>query len=182
MTITPIDIQQHQFKTRPIGYEKSGVDHYLEQIAEELESYHRQVQELKEELARSKAALQEMRQRESSVKETLLTAQQVTEEIKANAHKEAEISLAEAELEAERIIHDAENRRLQLLNEIQEIRRQKVSFESSLRGLVEGHLRMLDIEALPTEEGAPVAQIISEIEPMPNEALSGQNDTDRQDR
>lgn len=181
MSITPIDIQQHQFKTRPIGYEKSGVDHYLEQIAEELENYHRQVQELKEELTHTKATLQEMQQRESAVKETLLTAQQVTEDMKANAHKEAEIALAEAELEAERIIYDAEKRRLQLLNEIQEIRRQKVSFESSLRGLVEGHLRMLDIEVLSAEEGAQVAQIVSEIEPL-GEVLPEQNDEDPQGR
>lgn len=182
MSITPIDIQQHQFKTRPIGYEKGGVDHYLEQIAEELENYHRQVQELKEELTHTKAALQEMRQRESAVKETLLTAQQVTEEIKANAHKEAEIYLAEAELEAERIIYDAEKRRLQLRNEIQEIRRQKISFESSLRGLVEGHLRMLDIEALPEHEEAPVAQIVSEVEPLAREFLPEQNGEDQQGR
>ena len=32
MAITPIDIQQHQFKTRPIGYEKYGVDEFLEQL------------------------------------------------------------------------------------------------------------------------------------------------------
>ncbi len=181
MTITPIDIQQHQFKTRFIGYEKGGVDHYLEQLAEELERYHRQVQELKEELAHTKAALQEMLQRESTIKETLLTAQQVTEELKANAHKEAEISLAEAELEAERIVRDAENRRLYLLNEIQEVRRQKISFESSLRGLVEGHLRMLDIEALPMDGNAPVAQTASEIEPLVREVLPGPNDEGRQD-
>lgn len=175
MSITPIDIQQHQFKTRPIGYEKSGVDHYLEQIAEELEGYHRQVQELKEELALTKAALEEMRQRESAVKETLLTAQQVTEDIKTNALKEAEISLAEAELEAERIIYDAARQRLQLLNEVQEIRRQKVSFESSLRGLVEGHLRMLDIDILPPAEGVSVGQIDSENTPLPGELLSEKN-------
>lgn len=182
MTITPIDIQQHQFKTRPLGYEKSGVDHYLEQIAEELENYHRQVQELKEELAHTKAALQEIRQREAAVKETLLTAQQVTEEIKANAHKEAEISLAEAELEAERIIYHAECRRNQLIDEIQEIKRQKISFESSLRSLVDSHLRMLDIGALPSEERAPVAQIVSEVEPVVSETLPEQNDEDSQGR
>jgi cell division initiation protein len=182
MTITPIDIQQHQFKTRPIGYEKSGVDHYLEQIAEELENYHRQVQELKEELAHAKTALQEMRQREAAVKETLLTAQQVTEEIKANAHKEAEISMAEAELEAERIIYHAECRRNKLIDEIQEIKRQKISFESSLRSLVESHLRMLDIEVLPSEERVPAAQLVSEIEPSASEILPDQNDEDPQGR
>ncbi len=152
MTISPIDIQQHQFKSRLIGYEKSGVDHYLELIAEELERYHRQVQELKEELSHTRASLQELRQRESTVKETLMTAQQITGEIKSNAHKEAEICLAEAELEAEQIVREAQNRRAQLLNEIQEIRRQKVSFESSLRGLVEAHLRMLNLEPLSLDD------------------------------
>ncbi len=181
MTITPIDIQQHQFKTRPIGYEKGGVDHYLEQIAEELERYHRQVQELKEELARTKVALQEMQQRESTVKETLLTAQQVTEDLKANAHKEAEISLAEAELEAENIVRGAENLRMHLLNEIQEIKCQKVSFESALRGLIEGHMRMLDLEAPPMAEPWRVAPTVTEIEPTDTTVLPEQNDEGRQD-
>ncbi len=182
MAISPIDIQQHQFKTRPIGYEKGGVDHYLEQIAEELENYHRQVQELKEELVRTKAALQEMRLRESAVKDTLLTAQKVTEEIKTNAHKEAEISLAEAELEAERIVYLAECRRQQLLDEIRDIKCQKVSFESALRGLVDGHLRMLDINRSEEEESATVKQIVTDIEPSAPEALPDSNEDRRQDR
>lgn len=182
MTITPIDIQQHRFKTRAIGYEKTGVDHYLEQIAEELERYHRQVQELKEELARTKAALQEMQQREATIKETLLTAQQVTEELKATAHREAEIALAEAELEAERIVYHAECRRRQLLDKIQEIKCQKVSFESALRGLVEGHLRLLDINRLAEEETGKTEQIVTDIEPTAPETLPGLNEEGRQDR
>lgn len=182
MAITPIDIQQHQFKTRPIGYEKSGVDHYLEQIAEELENYHRQVQELKEELVRTKAALQEMRQRESAVKETLLTAQQLTEEIKANAHKEAEIFMAEAELEAERIVYHAECQRKHLLDEIREIKCQKVSFESSLRGLVDSHLRLLDIDRLDEGESAKIEQTSTDIESSAPEALPDLNEADQQDQ
>lgn len=167
MTISPIDIQQHQFKSRLVGYEKSGVDHYLELIAEELERYHRQVQELKEELSHAKASLQELRQRESTVKETLMTAQQITGEIKSNAHKEAEICLAEAELEAERIVREAQNRRLQMLNEIQEIRRQKVSFESSLRGLVEAHLRMLNLDPLSLDDVSVEGRWTPAIESAP---------------
>ncbi len=173
MSITPIDIQQHQFKTRPLGYEKSGVDHYLEQIAEELENYHRQVQELKEELAHTKAALEEMRQREAAVKDTLLTAQQVTEDLRANAHKEAEIALAEAELEAERIIYHAECQRKQLLDEIQEIKRQKISFESSLRSLLESHLRFLDMDSLPEKQADRPGLLEADIEPSAESTVSG---------
>ncbi len=148
MTITPIDIQQQRFKTRPMGYEKVGVDHFLEQVAEELEQYHRMIQELKEELARTRASLNEMRDREEMLKETLMTAQRMTEEVKANALKEAEILMAEAGLKAERIIQEAEDQRNQLLNEVQEIKRQKATFQSALRGLVESHLHLLDFEAI----------------------------------
>lgn len=148
MAITPIDIQQHQFKTRPLGYEKGGVDHFLELVADELERLHRQGQELKEELARTRSALEEMRSREMTLKETLLTTQKVTDDLKANARREAEIVLAEAELRAERIVRDAEERRFHLIGEIQEIKRQKISFESSLRALVEGHMRLLDLDVV----------------------------------
>lgn len=151
MTITPIDIQQHRFKSRPMGYEKAGVDRLLEQVADELERYHRQVQELKEELSRNRAALSEMRQREEMLKKTLLMAQQMTEDIKANALKEAEILIAEAGMQAEKIVQEAENQRSRLIGEIREIKQQKVNFESSLRGLIDGHLRILDLETFPGE-------------------------------
>jgi len=152
MRITPIDIQQHQFKTRLLGYDTAGVDHFLEMVADELERLHRSGQELKEELARTRAALEEMRQRESTLKETLLTTQKVSDDIKRNARNEADIIITDAELKAERIVRDAEERRVQLINEIQEIKRQKISFETSLRAMVESHLRLLDLEVVQIEE------------------------------
>ena len=122
MAITPIDIQQHQFKTRPIGYEKYGVDEFLEALAEEVEKVLRQNQELREELARTRAALDEMKQRETTLKETLVTTQKMVKDIKANANKEADIIFSDAQLKAERIVRDADERRIQLITEIQEIR------------------------------------------------------------
>lgn len=152
MGITPIDIQQHRFKSRPFGYEKDAVDRFLELVAEEMERLARQVQELKEELSRTRSGLDEMQARETTLKETLLTAQRITDELKANARKEAEIIIAEAELRAERVIRDAEDRRLHLIGEIQEIKRRKVSFEVSLRALLDSHSRMLELDLLPAGE------------------------------
>ena len=144
MRVTPIDIQQQQFKTRPLGYEKGGVDQFLELVADELEALIRQNQDLKEELARQRVVLEEMRGREQTLKDTLLTTQKMTDDLKANARKEAEIVLAEAQLRAERVVRDAEERRIALIGEIQEAKRQKISFETSLRVVVESHLRLLD--------------------------------------
>jgi cell division initiation protein len=153
MSITPIDIQQQQFRTRPLGYEKAGVDHFLELLAEELERLHRQNQETREELARTRTSLEEMRARELLLKETLLTTQKMTDDLKANARKEAEIIVAEAELQAEGIVRAAEQRRIQLINEVQELKRQKVSFETSLRAVVESHLRLLDFDVVSLQGG-----------------------------
>ena len=162
MSITPIDIQQHQFKNRLFGYDPAGVDHFLELIAEELERLNRLNQDLKDELTRSKASLHEMRQREATLKETLLTTQRVTEELKANARKEGEIIVADSVLKAEKIVHDAEARRIKLINEIQELRHQKVTFETSLRSLVENHLRLLDLDVVALERSKGEEALLDE--------------------
>lgn len=173
MNITPIDIQQQQFKTRPLGYDKAGVDRFLELIADELERLHKERQELKEELSRIRATVEEMREREATLKETLVTTQKMTDELKANARRESEIILADAQLRAERIVRDAEERRIQLIGEIQEIKRQKISFESSLRALVESHMRLLDLEVLQVEKGTE-ANLLEE--PLPFEKGAAEDD------
>ncbi len=153
MGITAIDIQQHQFKTHPFGYEKAGVDRFLELVAEEMERLARQNQEIKDELARTRNALEEMRRREATLKDTLVTAQKVTDDLKNNARKEAEIILAEAALKGERIVAEAEERRSQIAREIQDLKRARASFEVALRALAENHLRLLDTD--PKELQSP---------------------------
>jgi cell division initiation protein len=148
MRVTPIDIQQQQFKSRLMGYDKAGVDQFLEVLAGELERLLRQNQDLQEELAHTRSALTEMREREATLKETLLTTQKVTDELKSNARREAEVLLANAEMRAERLMHNAEERRRHLIEGIQEIRRQKIDFETSLHSLLQKHLRMLELNTL----------------------------------
>jgi cell division initiation protein len=162
MRISPIDIQQKQFKSRPLGYEKAGVDQFLEILAEELERLIRQNQDLQEELARARATLTEMRGREETLKETLVTTQRVTEELKAAARREVDVMLAEAEIKADRLMHHAEERRQQLIDEIQEIKRQKIDFEISLRGLLEKHIRMLDLNSVAIEQKNAEARLLDE--------------------
>lgn len=173
MRISPIDIQQQQFKSRPFGYEKSGVDRFLESLAEELERLLRQNQDLQEELAHTKASLGEMRAREETLKETLVTTQKVTEELKANARREVDVLMAEAEIKAERLMRNAEERRVQLIEEIQETKRQKIDFEVSLRGLLEKHIRMLDLNSVGIEQQSADARLLEE--PLPFVSDSAQD-------
>ena len=165
MRISPIDIQQKQFKSRPFGYEKTGVDQFLEMLAEELERLIGKNQNLQESLDRVNATLSEMREREETLKETLVTTQKITTELKSTARREVDVMMAEAEIKAERLMHNAEERRGQLIEEVQEIKRQKIDFEVSLRGLLEKHIRMIDLNTVALD--APDADARMLEEPLP---------------
>jgi len=95
-----------------------------------------------------------------------MTAQQVTEELKENARKEAEVMIAEAHLEGEHVVRDAAERRIQLLSEIQDLKRQKISFESGLRSLIEGHLKLLDLDVMQLEEEERQASLLDHARPL----------------
>jgi cell division initiation protein len=144
MKISPMDIQQQQFKGKMFGgLDAEDVDAFLQSVAGEMEELIRENGELKERLNRNATAIAEMEARESQLRETMLAAQRITEEMKANAQREAHLVVSEAELKGERIIADAERKLVDLNNQIQELRRDKVQFESGFKGLLDTYYKLL---------------------------------------
>lgn len=147
MNITPLDIQQQQFKGKMLGgLDPNDVDAFLQIVAAEMETLIRENTELKEQGRKVALQLEELSQREVTLRETMLAAQKISEEMKANAQKEAKLMVSEAELKGERIVAEAENRLLQLQNQIHDTRRQKTQFESNLKSLLEAHLKLLSLD------------------------------------
>jgi len=144
MKISPLDIQQQQFKVKTFrGLDPEDVDAFLQTVAGEMEGLIRENNELKEQLSRHTRDALDMAERERELRETLLSAQRVIEEMKANAHKEAELIVSEAELKGERIVADAERQLGDLKSRIEEVRRQKIQFEMSFKGLLDSFSRQL---------------------------------------
>ncbi|KAA0891257.1 DivIVA domain-containing protein [Oryzomonas rubra] len=144
MKITPLDIQQQQFKGKMLGgLDPEDVDAFLQSVASEMENLLRENNELKEQQARHNREMAEMGEKEKDLRETMLAAQRITEEMKANAQKEASLLISEAELRAERIVMDAERQLGDLKARIEEVRRQKVQFEISLKALLDSYARQL---------------------------------------
>jgi cell division initiation protein len=144
--ITPLDIQQQQFKGKLFGgLNPDDVDSFLQSVAQEMENLNRENATFREQVQKMSAEAEVLAQREMDLRETLLAAQKITVEMKNNAQKEAELIVAEAEVRAEKIIAEAENKLIQLRNDIQELRRQKSQFETSFRSLLESHNKMLSL-------------------------------------
>lgn len=151
MKLTPLDIQQQQFRTALMGFEKKEVDTFLDLLANDVEELIRENKKLEGELRKKEADIQEFRERERTLKETMLTATQITEDIKQNARKEAEIVIAQAEQQAEQIIQNAHTRLVRIMEDLDEMRRQKAQFEASLRSMIQTHNKLLD--AMGEREG-----------------------------
>jgi cell division initiation protein len=146
MKITPIDIQQQQFKGKMLGgLDPEDVDAFLQAVAQEMEGLLRENNELREQLNRNAAAMTAMEGQEAKLRDAVLAAQNIAEDMKANARKEATLLVSEAELKGERIIAAAEQKLLELNSQVQDLRREKLQFESSLKSLLDAHYKMLSI-------------------------------------
>ena len=145
MKITPLDIQQQQFKTRFRGFDFREVDAFLEQIAETVEGLQKKNQERSDEVRRLELEIKGYRQREETFKRALLNSQKVLDQMKDNARKSAELIIAEAEVKAEKILNKAHNRLAQLHEDIAELKRQRTQIEVQISSIIEAHSRLLEI-------------------------------------
>ena len=144
MKISPLDIQQQQFKVKTFrGLDPEDVDAFLQTVADEMEGLIRENSQMKEQQSQQSREMLDMAEKERELRETLLSAQRVIEEMKANARKEAQLIVSEAELKGERIVADAERQLGELKSRIEDIRRQKIQFEISFKGLLESFSRQL---------------------------------------
>jgi cell division initiation protein len=158
MNLTPLDITQKQFRTGFRGLDREEVEAFLSLVASEVEGLVREVTSLREAVQRKDEELLEHRGRERALQETLVTAQKASGEIREAARKEAEITLSDAELQAEKIVQSAHGRFLKVVDDINEMKRQRVQFEAGLKTLVESHLKLLDaFREAPREEAIPFA-------------------------
>jgi len=146
MKITPLDIQQQQFKAKMFrGLDPDDVDTFLQTVSQEMEDLIRENSELKEQLRRNAEAMAELSSREVQLRDTMLAAQKITEEMKNNSQKEATLIISEAELKADKILADANLKLAQLGSQIQDLRREKLQFETALKSLLDTHYKMLTL-------------------------------------
>jgi cell division initiation protein len=154
MNITPLDITQKVFHRVFRGLDPEEVEAFLGLVAVEFEALVKEVLALREDNQRKAEDLAEFKSRERALHETLVTAQRASEEIRESARKEAEITLADAELQAEKIVQAAHGRFLRIVDDINELKRQRLQFETNVRTLVESHVKLLDAFREPSREEA----------------------------
>jgi cell division initiation protein len=145
MKITPLDIQQQQFKVRFRGFDIREVDAFLEKVADSVSVVQSENKDIREELSRLKVEIQGYKEREETFKRAMLNSQKVLEQMKDNARKSAEIIIADAEVKAEKILNRSHARLSQLHEDIAELKRQRIQLEVQIRSIIEAHSKLLEV-------------------------------------
>jgi len=158
MKITPLDIQQQQFRVRFRGFDMVEVDNFLDLLANEFEELLKENSQIREEDRRKLERINQLEAGEKELRDTLVSVQRIAEEMKNNARKEGELIIEEAKLNARKILEAAQAQALHIEAEINQLKRQRAEFEASLRATVEMHWRLLEstqeepAESTPAEE------------------------------
>jgi len=145
MKITPIEIQQQQFKVRFRGFDVREVDNFLEQLTDTFELLQQENKNAQDEIQRIKLESRGYKEREETFKRAMLNSQKVLDQMKENARKSAELIVAGAEVKAEKILNRAHKRLAQLHDDISELKRQRIQIEVQIRSTIESHTKLLEI-------------------------------------
>jgi cell division initiation protein len=146
MRITPLDIQQMEFRVKMRGYDRREVRQFLEEAAEAVEMLTRENGQLRDKLAFAEAQLSELRKAEQTLSQALLTAQALTDNLKASAQRDADQIIKEAELSGAEMLRDARNELSALQRELYDLRKQRLLGIERLRSTLQTFARVLEIE------------------------------------
>ena len=91
MLLTPLDIQNKEFRRAFRGYHDEQVDEFLDQIIKDYTELMNESIVLKEQVEGLRGQLGQYHQLEETLNKTLIVAQQTAEEVRSNARKEAEV-------------------------------------------------------------------------------------------
>jgi len=113
--MTPIEIQNKEFKKSFGSYKASEVDDFIEKVYSEFDRLYRENTELKGKLTVYTEKVESYVAIEKTLQNTLIIAQSTSEDVIQNARKRAETIIKEGEMHAEAIISKG-NKKLTDLN------------------------------------------------------------------
>lgn len=144
MRITPLDVRNHVFPRRWLGYDREEVDAFLRMISSDYETSLRELQRLRDQVGQLEGRVKELLGNERLLQETLTSAQKLSEDLKQTAVKEAELIVSEAEIQGEKVLEAAHRRAARLAEDLREMKQLRGRVAAALQATLEHHLHLLE--------------------------------------
>ena len=142
--LTPIEIENKEFKKGIRGYREEEVDEFLDAVKEDYEHLCRENSDLKEKVRLYQDQINKYENIEETLKATLIRAESVAEDTCTAANKKAKIIVEEADLKARQIIEQANNQVIEIRKEYNEMVKEFKVFRNKFKSLLEDEIRSID--------------------------------------
>ncbi len=142
--LTPIEIENKEFKKALRGFKEEEVDEFLDIVKEDYEQLYRENLELKEKVRLYQDQINKYENIEETLKATLIRAESVAEDTCSAANKKAKIMIEEADLKSRQIIEQANNQVIEIRKEYDEMVKEFKVFRNKFKSLLEDEIRSID--------------------------------------
>lgn len=164
MKLTPMDINNKEFKKGIRGYSIEEVDEFLDEVVENYESVYKENSRLKESLNRVSEKLEHYEKLEATIQNTLLLAQNAADQAKESSEKQAELIIGNANETAQRILDKAHGDVVAINDEYERVKEEFIKFRAKFRGFMNTQLQTFDELEKDLTKNYNVAQPVESYE------------------
>lgn len=148
--ITPVDLENKEFKKSFNGYNVEEVESFLEELIKDYSRIYRENASLKDKNAILNDAVENYKGMEETMRSAIITAQRTSEEIIKSANEQADVIIKDAKVRAQEILNEMDSQIQKLNRECAEIEGRSSLLRAKLRTVLNTYLQMLD--ELPEEK------------------------------
>ena len=141
--LTPVDARRYEFGSQLLGYNKTRVEQFRDQVSDELERLTRVNQELEAKARGFHEQLRAFRERDKALNDALISAQQLRTETREQADREAQLVLREARAEGATMLEEARADVRRLKSALDALDRTRRAYLAQMRSLAERQLAEL---------------------------------------
>jgi len=147
--ITPVDLENKEFRKGFRGYDIDEVEAFLTELSKDYARIYRENASLKDKNAILTDAVENYKEMEETMRSAIISAQRTSEEIIKNAHEQSDTIVKEAKVRAQEIMNNMDSRIQELNRECAEIEGRSSLLRAKLKTVLNTYLGMLD--ELPEE-------------------------------
>ncbi|MCR4943384.1 MAG: DivIVA domain-containing protein [Clostridium sp.] len=144
MKLTPMDINNKEFKRGLRGYLPEEVDEFLDEIVDSYEELYKDNVKLKERLTAATDKIEHYSKIESTIQNTLVLAQNAAEQAKTSSQKEAEMIIKNANETAQKILDKAHNDVIGINAEFDKVKQEFIKFRAKYRNFITTQLETFE--------------------------------------
>lgn len=164
MKLTPMDINNKEFKRGIRGYNPDEVDEFLDEVVENYEELYKENSRLKESITRLKDKVEHYERLEATIQNTLLLAQNAAEQAKETSQKEADLIVNNANETAQKILDKAHNDVIGINDEYERVKEEFIKFRAKFRGFMNTQLQTFDELEKDLTKNYNVSEVVQELE------------------